>query len=148
MGLTPNFSQADIQRRFDQATAQFHQAAIRTLRYLGEQCVSQARSLGSYRDVTGNLRSSVGYIILYNGQVISTNFSGNSEGVNQGQTVARTLAAGYPTGYVLVVVAGMNYAAKVESHGRDVLTSAEQYAQTELPGLLRDLKAGLNQLAA
>ncbi|MGV4578106.1 hypothetical protein ACQ1R5_10635 [Ornithobacterium rhinotracheale] len=45
----------------------------------------------------------------------------------------------YPRGYVLVVVAGMNYALYVESKGYNVLSTAEQLAEREVPRLLNEI---------
>jgi len=42
-------------------------------------------------------------------------------------------------------VAGMNYAIYLEAKGRDVLTSAEQLAQQELPRMLSELVSNINK---
>lgn len=148
MGLTATFSTADIRASFEKAKAQFHAAALRTLNYLGQQCVAHARTNGTYRDGTGNLRGSLGYIILYNGVIQKKNITGTQIGSSEAEKALVLLIPLYPSGYVLIVIAGMNYAAKVESRGRDVLTSAEQYAEVELPGLLLELKRGMSKLVA
>ena len=36
---------------------------MRRLQYLGEQCITEARKNHSYKDQTGNLTSSIGYVI-------------------------------------------------------------------------------------
>ena len=38
---------------------------------IGEEAVKTARDSGRYNDITGNLRSSIGYVILYDGKVMS-----------------------------------------------------------------------------
>lgn len=43
---------------------------ITRLSYIGEKCVKIARERGDYFDQTGNLRSSIGYIVLYDGKVM------------------------------------------------------------------------------
>ena len=66
--------------------------------------------------------------------------------LQEGALSITEIAAKYPKGYVLVVVAGMNYAVYVESKGRDVLTSAEKLAETELPKMLRQLKDNIRKM--
>lgn len=108
-------------------------AALLKLRYVGETCVKEARLTGSYTDRTGNLRSSVGYVIVDNGTIdtlagFETVKSG-AEGQKNGSKFAQSLAAKYHSGLVLIVVAGMNYAAYVQRRGYNVLASAELIAE-------------------
>lgn len=37
---------------------------------IGEECVKTARENGSYNDITGNLRSSIGYVVLRDGKPV------------------------------------------------------------------------------
>ena len=46
------------------------QSAISVLDYVGLECVKEARIAGKYTDRTGNLRSSTGYAVVYNGRII------------------------------------------------------------------------------
>jgi hypothetical protein len=101
-----------------------------------------------FTDQTGNLRSSMGYVIFRNGRAIRETFQqvkAGSEGVKTGRSIAMNIGGRYSAGIVLVVVAGMNYAIHVESRGRDVLSSAEHYAQKELPELLKELVSNINK---
>ena len=95
-----------------------------------------------WNDHTGNLRSSVGYIIMYNGVVVSENFKvcngRGQEGMAKGRSYAEELARRYPKGIVLIIVAGMEYAAYVENiESRTVLAGGKILAKD----LLRDLNA-------
>lgn len=122
--------------------------AIKRFMYLGEQCVKLARENGDYIDQTGNLRASVGYVLYNHGQIISSNFgtgSSNMEGAYNAMAVANEAASKHPTGLCLVVVAGMNYAAAVESRGRDVLASTEIYAMQTAPKMIEQLKANISK---
>ncbi|MFA6973997.1 MAG: hypothetical protein WC238_04660 [Parcubacteria group bacterium] len=144
MGLKPNFSTGDVAKYLEQRRANIEAIIIRNLQYLGEQCVNQARSNGDYTDQTGNLRSSVGYVVVARGQIVQNDFqvasSGGEVGVTEGSSLAEKLAQQYKSGYALIVVAGMDYALYVEAkHHRDVLTSAEQYAQQKLPMIMAKL---------
>lgn len=108
---------------------------INKFKEVGERCVAQARDKGSYTDRTGNLRNSVGYVVLYNGVV-----QGKSRiKVAQSQKFLEELIPRYQKGIVLIVVAGMNYAVYVEAKNFDVLTSAELLAERIVPKMLRDL---------
>jgi hypothetical protein len=54
-----------------------------------------------------------------------------------------SLAGNYPKGYVLIVVAGMNYATYVEAKGYNVLSTAEHLAQVEFPRMIAELKSDI-----
>ena len=121
---------------------------IRALSYLGEQCVSRVRDREgnkSWYDQSGNLRSSVGYVIAYNGNIIQysdfNQIKQGSEGVSVGKNLAKELVKRYPNDYVLVIVAGMNYAEYVErKDNKDVLASTELWAMDQVPKMLEKLK--------
>ncbi|MDQ1088564.1 MULTISPECIES: hypothetical protein [Siphonobacter] len=148
MGIKPKFTKAEIRSTFVQRRDRIEQAILATLMYLGEMCVNHARSVNTYQDQTGNLRNSIGYIIVKNGRTIASSFvksvtgtvESDEDGVKIGRGLARELAKQHNTGYALIVVAGMNYAAAVESKGFDVLSSAEHLAEKEFPRMIRDLK--------
>jgi len=140
------------QKAFDDYVQSKVTAAINTvlynLCYVGEQVVNEAKSTNSYKDQTNNLRSSIGYVVVYNGQIFnmqkfSRSGSGaegdGSEGVQTGTAYATKLAASYPRGIYLIVVAGMKYAIHVSNKGYDVLESAELLAEKLVPKMLTDL---------
>ena len=142
MGIKANWNRADVEREFARRTQAMDKAVILNLSYLGELCLTNYRSLKTYRDQTGNLRASGGYVVVKNGQIVKSDFSGSSPlGASTGQSYAESLAAQVGAGYALIVVAGMNYALAVESRGLDVLSSTEQLAKTQLPLLLGRLKS-------
>lgn len=121
---------------------------IRALSYLGEMCVIEAKDRpqkASWFDHSGNLRSSIGYVIVHNGKIIR--YSGfnqvkqGSEGVKEGKTLAEELSRKHSSGYALIVVAGMNYAELVEAmDNKAVLASAELLARRELPKMVQKLR--------
>lgn len=120
-----------------------NRAIIRTFQYIAEVLVREARMKGDYIDQTGNLRSSIGAIILLDGQIVSRSgfevVMGGSSGANEGLTYAQEIAAAYPRGIALVVVAGKDYAAHVAARGRDVLSSAVLKAEDIVPRMMRKL---------
>jgi hypothetical protein len=128
---------AEIKRRIEKA----EKSIIRTLQYIGETCINEARLNGNYMDQTGNLRSSIGYVILNNGSKVKENIkkadkgTDKNTGVNKAKQFLDELSAKYDKCIVLIVVAGMNYATLVETR-RNVLASAKLLAERETPRMM------------
>lgn len=107
---------------------------LKKLSFIGENAVNDARGNGDYLDDTGNLRSSVGYTILKNGETVRTS---SFDRVKKEATKAKKestklldeLRSKFNTGFVLIVVAGMDYAVTVEARGRNVLSSSKLLAE-------------------
>ncbi len=116
--------------------------AIAILSRAGELAVNEARSTikeKDWTDRTGNLRSSVGYIICEDGKPLyESKFESvlptAVDGPDAGRLYARGLAAD-TTGLALVVVAGMSYAKYVAGRGYNVLSSSQQLAAKLIPEL-------------
>lgn len=115
---------------------------------IGEEAVKVARKMGSYHDITGNLRSSIGYIILVDGKVVTNGapvrFSGSKGNGEKGEAAAnellQKLKSKFAWGIVLILCAGMEYAAFVENvKGKDVLTSAQHLAESLMNKLLKGI---------
>lgn len=133
---------------------------LNRLQYIGERCIKIARENGDYNDITGNLRSSIGYVVLYNGSVFTQSITNptsvspgerpvtrkrkdgleyvtkqkiggdGKEGEKQARKLLSNLTVKYPRGCVLIVCAGMNYAAYVENvHGKRVLVDSKLLAE-------------------
>jgi len=145
--ITPQFNSNDIERILREKIEKYHQKVIRILKYVGEKCINEAREYGSYQDRTGNLRSSIGYIVLKDGKPIEKGgfthtergTEGGKSGQKEGEAFINKVTSQYPKGFVLVVVAGMKYASYVEARNYNVLTSAELLAEREVPKLLKAL---------
>lgn len=127
-----------IERKLDILTS----LLIRNFSYVGEQVLNAARSSKEYKDQTGNLRSSIGYVVAVDGKVAEVS---SFEVVKQGQRGAKTgadyakeLVRKHPRGIVLIVCAGMKYAAYVNAK-RDVVDSAELLADKLVPIMLKQL---------
>lgn len=122
--------------------------AIRALSYLGELCIIEAKDRSqelSWFDQSGNLRSSIGYVIVHNGKIIKystfNQVKQGTDGIKEGKELATEIAKQYVSGYALIVVAGMNYAELVEAmDNKNVLASAELFARKELPKMMMKLK--------
>lgn len=149
-GFKANFSMGDVHNHFADYAVRVHRATVKVLQYIGEQCVKLAREKGTYNDITGNLRNSIGYVLVKNGSIISKNFeakveskvlsSANGKGILEGEALAVELASRVEKGYALIVVAGMHYAHYVETLNKDVLDSAERWADEQVPRLMQRLK--------
>lgn len=120
-------------------------AIIRQMFIAGEECNNVARSRHTYKDQTGNLTSSIGYVVAVDGKIINPiggfdTVLGGQKGAKEGKAYAKQLVSEYNKGIVLIVVAGMDYAKYVSDRGYDVLDSAELEAKRIVPILLSQLK--------
>lgn len=148
MPIKPNFTAADIRARMNRMLELRKKALIGQLFYIGEECLTQARSGHKYLNQTGNLCSSIGYCILDDGKIISegewkavAGGKGNgTEGQKQGVAFLHDLASKQTTkGIVFLMVAGMPYAQYVEAMSLDVLDTSEQMAQHKIKDMLNRL---------
>lgn len=137
-GLNPLFNSAALQAAFNQFQKDVDGKVVQSLQYLGEDFVNKARNVETYKDRTSNLRASIGYIILAHGKVVHSDFQGAQDGKEKGAKVAGEVALNHPYGYVLIGVAGMDYAAYVEAGGRDVITGSAPTKEI-LQDILKDL---------
>ena len=95
---------------------------IEALSYLGEECVKRVRDRSpkdSWNDQTGNLRSSIGYMVLYNGQPVQRGGfiptpnapkGDGSKGRSDGEKFLQetVVEVARDNSFALVIVAGMN----------------------------------------
>jgi hypothetical protein len=158
--IKPKLSKSQIRDLLQERSERIFRAAQLRLQRVGENFVNNARLNGAYKDHTGNLRSSVGYVILSNGIQVDANFHpvpgaaklnpGLTDQVTQivgpakAQQVIDDIAKKYPGGLVLIVVAGMEYAAAVEAKGFDVLTGSSLIAKEDLRKSFEELQKKVN----
>jgi hypothetical protein len=145
MAIKQNFSSGDVERAILRGKEQIMQQAINRFILVGEDFVTNARQNHAYTDRTGNLTASMGYLILRDGVEIHSNFV-DGIGATIGRKVAADIALRFPKDIVLIVVAGMGYAAYVESKGFDVLTASSITAETELKNSFAQLQKNVNEL--
>ena len=163
MGIKCKTSAYEISDYLGQKMEALRKASFKTLQYVGEQAIKEARENGKYKDRTGNLRSSIGYCILDNGKVIAessfkvekgtyTDERGNKhpysgdQGAREGREFLNSLISEHSSGLVLIIVAGMQYAAYVEAKNLNVLDSAEQLTERLLSQLLKSIKFESNRI--
>ncbi len=143
MKFTQLFSESDLDKWFDVLEEQAEAAIYEKLQEAGEYFVKLARESGSYQDQTGNLRSSIGYVIVKDGAVLISNFqqtANGTEGIATGKRIAATIASGVK-GLVLIGVAGMDYAICVEAKGYEVISSSalltERYLNSSIKKIFK-----------
>lgn len=143
MGIVQKTPSAEIDKYIKEQVERITNALIYNLQYIGETCLTAARDTKSYKDQTGNLRSSLGYVIVCDGKIVfQSNFEvvkKGEEGAKSGIQFAKEIVRQFPEGIVLLVVAGMKYAAFVAAKGYDVLDSAELVADKQVPRILKQL---------
>lgn len=109
---------------------------VYVMTYIGELCVSEARTNGNYTDRTGNLRNSIGYAVLVDGKTIEQ-FTQNTESGQQSAKLIQQIKGKFKEGIVLLVVAGMSYASHVEALNYNVITSAQLLGRKLVPQVLK-----------
>lgn len=162
MGIKADFRQSDIFKQLVEAKTRIEAGIMKVMKYTGEEFVKNARENvtqsvykravfdkdGKKRvreawELTGNLRSSIGYFILKYGTEISSSIGNIPEDTETGKEAIRTMIRDLSkkqAGYFLVGVAGMNYASNVESYGYDVITNAKGVALVNLNQRWKDLE--------
>ena len=151
MGMKMTTPKAQIDAYINRKLDEWVEECISNLEFVGEECVAHVRSLPSlsradfpnpkkippqqphFIDLTGSLRNSVGYVVVKDGEIKKKGgFESGKPGAEEGAKYAESLVSRYPEGIVLIVVAGMNYAAYVSAKGYDVFDSAELKAESIL----------------
>lgn len=144
MAIQSTFSMAKLEEYLTRCNEIALDYTYQAMAYLAEECVNRVRDRSaeeSWIDQTGNLRSSIGYIITQNGKVVTSGGfkpanapKGNgNEGKRTGEEYANLIASRYSSKPIaLVVVAGMEYAVFVEARdNKDVLAKTELWARDE-----------------
>ena len=80
MPLIPTLTKADIAKAFAKQRRLIENAILLNIQYVAEQAVAYARDVRTYQDQTGNLRASIGYLILHNGKISQVSLQGYNDG--------------------------------------------------------------------
>ena len=158
MGIKVQMDMRQISEYLKKETEKNLQRTITMLKYVGESVVNQIRrsDISDWTDQTGNLRSSIGYIICLDGKPISMSpfekvtgpkaNEAKEDGTQVGKDYARELASLYPQGIALIVVAGMEYASYVEKRdNKTVLAQGEIEARNLISKMVNELNQALNK---
>lgn len=137
-------NQRDLDLEFIRVKEEYDRKAIVFLQTVGERVVKYAREHGTYTDQTGNLRHSIGYVIVQYGKVVTENFS-NGQGFPEAQENARKSALSVvqnlpKTKTFLVWVAGMEYARYVEAKGYDVIEGSGNWVESKAETLKAEFR--------
>lgn len=106
MGLEAKFT-GDIDGMFKAFLLEVERQIIESLCRIGEEAVSMAKTIPPERgftDRTGNLRSSIGYVVFKDGKPVNIAFEavkGGHVGVHEGQRLAQQIGENYTDGYTL-----------------------------------------------
>jgi hypothetical protein len=117
-------------------------ALIYQLEYMVAELQNHAKLSAGYQDQTSNLKSSIGGVVLKDGKPISfKGFGGTPSGTGTGLDFINSLIAQQGRGYVIILVAGMEYATYVENkHGLNVLKRSELKMFRDIPIMMNDLR--------
>lgn len=136
-GLTPMWSDREVERWFDYFVDRAEERIYKLLQRAGEEFVKLARKKGNYQDHTGNLRSSIGYVIVKDGDILTENYELSDKkgtdkytGLREAKRLVSELLPLYKNGWVLIGVAAMPYAKYVEAiENLDVISVATEHAE-------------------
>lgn len=151
MGVSAKFNYNALEKAINKDLIEIERKLLQIMQYCGEQFVSDARDAlhispslfpkGNYKDRTAALRSSIGYFVLRDNEVVFDNVMGLAGGRNSGEGMqqARNTLTSIPPkrGYRLIGVAGMDYASTLESKGYNVITSQEGECFINLGSMLQ-----------
>ena len=122
-GMTPLFDQQSLERWFDHFQNRAEERMLKLLQGAGEKFV--------------------GYVIAKDGEVLTENFQESDKGTDKitgkykGHRLAKEVSLSHTGGYVLVGVAGMEYAAAVEAKGYEVVSGANTQCEKYLRDTLK-----------
>lgn len=142
-------------RRIDSVTQKVDSVIEEVFEEVGEYVTEGIRdgSLSSWIDDSGKLRSSIGYAVVRKGRVVRMSDFGvvlnGADGARKGKQKVAEIAALYAQyDYLLIIVAGEEYAVYVEAvDGKVVLSEGYIHIEKNLPKQLKDrMKMALRRL--
>lgn len=129
MAIKDRTNWQQVERSFQQVQDEYNKRAAEWMSMLGERVVKYAREHGNYTDRTGNLRQSIGYVVVQGGRVVKNGFSPVTK-QNESRAYAIEVAIRLPPHKTFLVwVAGMRYARYVEAKGFDVLQGSADWVE-------------------
>ena len=141
MALKSNFNEGASMRDVQRQEDSLYTKIINSFIYAGESFVKNAReqmqdhAMGTYKDVTTNLRNSIGYFVFHDGEMVIENQRGNA--IANKQEIQDLIK---PKGIQLIGIAGMNYASFVESKGYNVISYQADVCIVDLAMYLETLE--------
>lgn len=147
MGLIRQFGDGYITKQVQYFQQQVELAMKLLLQEFGEELVAFAKDTHTYTDRTGNLTNSISYAIVRHKEILYYNEVQREEANAAALKLAMKMAESLSDAYSLIVVAGMNYAAFVESRGYNVILPAELKAKQEFTNKVKPLIDRVNKRA-
>ena len=147
MGIIRQFGDGYITKQVQYFQQQVELAMKLLLQEFGEELVAFAKDTHTYTDRTGNLTNSISYAIVRHKEILYYNEVQREEANAAALKVAMKMAESLSDAYSLIVVAGMNYAAFVESRGYNVILPAELKAKQEFTNKVKPLIDRVNKRA-
>ena len=147
MGMIRQFGDGYITKQVQYFQQQVELAMKLLLQEFGEKLVAFAKDTHTYTDRTGNLTNSISYAIVRHKEILYYNEVQREEANATALKVAMKMAESLSDAYSLIVVAGMNYAAFVESRGYNVILPAELKAKQEFTNKVKPLIDRVNKRA-
>jgi len=125
--ITSKFNLTAVRKRLEEGVSKKVKMITTAYKAAGIDFVDTARRNKTFGDITHDLVSSMGCILVVNHVEVFNYFPGfNENGVSKGLAYAREIALLVEDGgIVLVCVAGMDYARAVEDRGKDVITGTD-----------------------
>lgn len=118
---------------------------IREMEIIIEKLINHAKQNPGYKDITGNLKGSIGGFVLKDGyKLASSGFEG--EGGEKGKSFINSIISEVGTGYAIIIVAGMEYASYVEEyHNLNVLKKTELLLPNEMNKMFNKIKSAIDK---
>lgn len=131
----------ELLKRMRSSADSAEESVLSALDNAGQRLVEIARNTKTYKDNTGNLTASIGYGVYHRGKRYSVGGFGYGEGGQKGLEKLESVAAEYSSRpFLLIVVAGMDYAIYVERSGYVVLDAAMLQKDSVLNAELKRVK--------
>lgn len=144
--VTCNISTGDVEAFIKKAETHVMDCMKEALVNLCTECDQRARDNdGGWQNRTGNLRSSIGGAVYEKGETyFTTEFAqvlNGSRGSAKGREMVQALASQYTEAIVMTMVAGEDYAEKVEAmDSKDVIESTRLYAESVVMSRIEEAK--------
>ncbi len=143
--ISADFNMADVEAYINDEVQTWFDELVEELRQKGKEFTRKARARtktqGGFNDVTGNLRSSIGFCLVYENRVVESYFppiKGGTTGEKTGARYAQGIAFEVRQSkddVVLVLAAGERYAEYVPGRGIHVIEDADGLFEAELKKL-------------
>lgn len=138
----------ELKRKLQERKEIFVKALGTQLAQLGEQCITYSKDNKGYKDRTANLKNSISYALYLDGELVTSVIGQlpNPDDAKQGQHGVQSALENFaqqgnvaPSGYTIIVVAGMEYGKYVEDKGYNVLHLTKYYLRDEMEKIFKEV---------